>query len=177
MPHSPSQDRNDRAAALERRIIALVDPFTAGVDIPAQAERNAKHFNDFAAAYDSDPDAALYLPPARLARLVAACLPAGSDPILDVACGTGLMGEHLRGLGHDNLTGVDVAQKMVALATARGLYRQVLCADLHAELPFPPGHFAAITCAGGLYGYIVAVSALARLLPLLRPGGFLFADI
>jgi predicted TPR repeat methyltransferase len=50
--------------------------------------------------------------------------------VLDVGCGTGLAGEALAALGFAVVDGLDISPEMMAVAMARGAYRQCLQADL-----------------------------------------------
>ena len=46
-----------------------------------------------------------------------------SCEIIDIGCGTGLVGEELKGLGFSNLSGLDVSSKMIGIAKAKGIYK------------------------------------------------------
>lgn len=167
-------DQNGSLQALVMRIVAQLAPPVA---LAERSAENAATFDDRAPWYEdgSAPDS--YLSPEALEALVARHLPPGTGPVLDLACGTGLMGERLTRLGHRDLVGCDVSPAMLDLARGKGIYRDLQLADLHRPLPFPPESFAAALCAGAFFADIVAPEALAHILPVLRPGGWLFCDI
>ena len=48
--------------------------------------------------------------------------------ILDVACGTGLVGEYMREHGYNNIDGVDFSPAMLERARERAVYRSL---DVH----------------------------------------------
>ena len=68
--------------------------------------------------------------------------------VLDVACGTGFLTQHLRG----EITGVDQSETMVAIARERCPRAAVLRADGLA-LPFPDGSFDRVF-TGHFYGHL-----------------------
>ena len=43
-------------------------------------------------------------------------------PIVDFACGTGLVGQYLNEAGFTNITGFDVSSKMLEIAETKGVY-------------------------------------------------------
>lgn len=80
---------------------------------------------------------------ARRAGLVKGLLPAGD--VLDVGCGTGMLGARLSGMGY-RVAGVDLSPAMLAEARRRGLVE--VYAALSTRLPFRDGTFdLAITVA------------------------------
>jgi predicted TPR repeat methyltransferase len=43
--------------------------------------------------------------------------------ILDLGCGTGLVGEQLHNLGYQNIHGLDLSQELLNVAHEKGIYR------------------------------------------------------
>ena len=43
--------------------------------------------------------------------------------ILDLGCGTGLVGEHLHRHGYTNIDGLDLSPELLQVAQAKGIYR------------------------------------------------------
>src|SRR5665647_83518 len=80
----------------------------------------AGYWNDYADAYDAEPDHGLGHPATREAWrvLLERWLPARSSDVADLACGTGSLTVLLAELGH-TAVGVDLADKMVARARAK----------------------------------------------------------
>jgi ubiquinone/menaquinone biosynthesis C-methylase UbiE len=75
-------------------------------------------------------------------------------PVLDVGCGTGLVGECLRKGGIDVIDGIDISPLMIAEAgkkkTQDGdpVYRRLITADLTKKLNIPDGQYAGFISAG-----------------------------
>ena len=73
------------------------------------------------------------------------------NPVLDVGCGTGLVGRFLREAGFDDIDGVDVSPASLDTARASGVYRELSLADFNSgTLPFPDSAYAAVICVGVL---------------------------
>ena len=80
----------------------------------------AAYWNDYADAYDAEPDHGLGDPATREAwrLLLERWLPAQPSDVADLACGTGSLTALVAGLGH-RVMGVDLAGNMVDRARAK----------------------------------------------------------
>jgi predicted TPR repeat methyltransferase len=75
-----------------------------------------------------------YQSPRLLAQIIARTVPADARlDILDIGCGTGLMGDSLRALKR-TLTGVDLSPNMLGEARRRGVYDRLIESDIVAFL-------------------------------------------
>jgi predicted TPR repeat methyltransferase len=90
----------------------------------------ARLFDDYAPRFDKHLVEKLgYRAPALIADALSAVAPGRRFALgLDLGCGTGLMGEALRGRV-DHLTGVDLSPGMIAKARERGLYDELIVSD------------------------------------------------
>lgn len=94
----------------------------------------------------------------------------GFERALDLGCGTGLMGERLRGkVGY--LEGVDISAAMVAEADRKGIYDSVSKAELVATLAARRSDADLVTAADVLIYCGALQPILAALVPAMRPGG------
>jgi len=87
-------------------------------------------FDSYADTFDHDLTRNLnYRIPILLADAIRRCT--GSDPldILDLGCGTGLVGEHLRSVKR-SLTGIDLSPNMLEKARQRQVYDHLICSDI-----------------------------------------------
>merc|ERR1711955_61712 len=55
--------------------------------------------------------------------------------ILDVACGTGVVGQELRDAGYNNVDGLDPSQGYLNGAMAKGIFRKVYKAFIDPDTP------------------------------------------
>jgi ubiquinone/menaquinone biosynthesis C-methylase UbiE len=109
-------------------------------------------------------------------RLSAERLEAGPDAkLLDLCCGTGLSTEALRTVyPQARIDGVDASEGMLEIARNRGLEPSVnfVLADVMELTPDQlQGPYDGILMAYGIRNMSDPDAALARLLPLLKPGG------
>lgn len=80
--------------------------------------------------------------------------------ILDIGCGTGLVGERIRSLA-GTLTGVDLSSRMLEQAKARRIYDRLVCADLVDFLAVESRTFDLVV-AGDVFIYIGDLSSVMR---------------
>jgi predicted TPR repeat methyltransferase len=126
--------------------------------------------------YADDFDAALverlaYRAPLLIAEAIART---GADRfahVLDLGCGTGLMGERLR-MRASFLEGIDISRAMLAKAQAKGLYDRLIRGDLQAFKAEKP--HADLVVAADVFTYLGALDRLiAEAARALLPGGLL----
>jgi SAM-dependent methyltransferase len=135
----------------------------------------AGYWNDYADAYDAEPDHGLGHPATREAWrvLLERWLPARSSDVADLACGTGSLTVLLAELGH-TAVGVDLADNMVVRARAKtvAFAEQVTIKQGDVSLPpIEPVSLDVILARHILWTLPDPRAALARWCSLLRPGG------
>ena len=97
--------------------------------------------------------------------------PASLD-ILDIGCGTGICGSLLKNLAHD-LTGIDIAPRMIEQARNRRVYNHLLVGDLTPLLAADPRNYD-IIIAADVFIYVGDVKHIfEQAHRLLRPAGLL----
>lgn len=123
-------------------------------------------YGDWAATYDEDFALANdYVYPAKIAEAFAERFKA-AGPTLDVGAGTGLVGEHLAGLGIGTVDALDISPQMLVVAMAKGCYRAAITADLTGPLAIASASYSGITCSGTFtFGHVgaVAINELIRI--------------
>jgi predicted TPR repeat methyltransferase len=123
---------------------------------PALSPRNyiVGLFDMYAETFDRDlVDNLNYQSPRLLAQLIARTVPADARiDILDIGCGTGLMGEGLRPLKR-TLTGVDLSPNMLEQAQRRGIYDRLIERDIAAFLDTQTDQFD-LTVSTDVFIYI-----------------------
>jgi predicted TPR repeat methyltransferase len=134
-------------------------------------------FDASAATFDRELVAKLrYAIPGEMVTALRGVARAPDPPwnVLDLGCGTGLVGVEIAPYS-GRLTGVDLAPNMVELARTRNLYTELQCADLMAALSQAPASDYDVVTAADVFIYVgkldAVIPAIRRVLP---PGG-LFA--
>ena len=96
--------------------------------------------------------------------------------VLDVGCGTGLVGRELRARGFDGrLLGLDLSQASLDIARESGAYDALERADLQQPLALEDDSVDAVVCVG-VMTYLPDVEAVWReFARLARPGGIFVA--
>jgi len=148
----------------------------SGRNVPAQAPTGyvRRFFDEYATSFDEHLVGTLgYRAPELLATQISALGPRRFAATLDLGCGTGLCGPLLRPIS-ERLTGIDLSQRMLDRAVARGVYDALLRVDIVSHLR-SSGERHDLLVAADVFIYIGALGPVfegaARVL---RPDG-LFA--
>jgi predicted TPR repeat methyltransferase len=129
-------------------------------------------YDRYADQYDRHVAGALkYRTPELLFDAIARCVPTSSPDVLDLGCGTGLLGARLRARAR-MLTGVDISASMLEVARRRRIYDELICDDLLDFLRKRSDRFD-IAAAADVFVYIGDLSEVFQAVrSRLRPGGF-----
>ena len=94
--------------------------------------------------------------------------------IIDVGCGTGLVGKELSKLGYLNVDGYDISPEMLKIAKKLGVYKELKQTDFNKQ-PFTPSKtYDALICVGS-FGYgALDPKAIKNLVALVRSEGMIF---
>lgn len=138
---------------------------------PTDPDEVARMYDDWAADYDRDLTDWDYRAPQLVTERLTAAQP-GDGPVLDVGCGTGLVGRQLQAAGFDDIVGIDLSPRSLEIARSTGAYREVQRVDLQAT-PIPAGDdaFAALVCVGVLTYLPAVADVLTEFARVVRPGG------
>ncbi len=128
-------------------------------------------YDTWAESYDGDLADWGYEMPARVVEALAASRP-GPGMILDVGCGTGLVGRELRTAGFESVAGIDLSPRSLEVAKATGHYAVLEQADLQtAPIPFDDGAIAGLVCAGVMTYLPDTARIVTEFCRVVRPGG------
>ncbi len=119
-------------------------------------ESMVEFYQKWADAYDHQMlENRRYLSPTLIAELLLKYLPDPQAAILDLGCGTGLTSKLLHSLGYHNLDGLDFSKDMLRVARNRGIYRDLIEADLNQPLDLPEACYdAAISSGTFTHGHV-----------------------
>ncbi|NTZ93595.1 class I SAM-dependent methyltransferase [Agrobacterium tumefaciens] len=138
-------------------------------------------FDDYADRFETSLVEKLdYSVPQKLAELIGKAAKGGVfDTIVDIGCGTGLLGVEIRSLAK-RLEGFDISQNMLAKAEEKGLYDHLGQADLSLNeetsglfTPALAQHRADLVAAADVMMYLGSLETVMPLVSaLLKPSGF-----
>jgi len=135
-------------------------------------------YRDWAAQYDADVFDTLKVTGSdRIADLLAQHLPAPDAAVIDLGCGTGHVAARLKAHGLTVIDGLDLSPEMLEVARGKGLYRDLIAADLNHALAIADARYDAAISAGTFTSGHVGAGALAEIMRILRPGGLLAVTI
>jgi predicted TPR repeat methyltransferase len=127
----------------------------------SDAREIADRYDEWAKGYDDDLASWSYQAPPVVAETVVSRYPE-ADSVLDVGCGTGLVGRALRARGFaGQLLGLDISHASLEIAQQCGAYDSVEHADLQERLPCEDDSVDALVCVG-VMTYLQDVEAVWR---------------
>lgn len=159
--------------ANEVRKLGLADAYA--VKTP---EDNRALYRDWAATYEED-----FIAPRGYTyhvSVVQVFADAGADfdaPVLDVGCGTGIVGVALRDAGFSHIDGIDLSPEMLEQAATKQVYRSLTEVDVTQPLAFDDATFGGVTSVGTFTHGHLGPEPLHELVRVTRSGGVLAIGI
>ncbi|MDJ0608565.1 MAG: methyltransferase domain-containing protein [Kiloniellales bacterium] len=131
----------------------------------------AEHYDAWADSYDRDLLQEYGYRAHRIAaKALSDLLPDGAARIIDVGCGTGLVGLELAKLGYGRLEGVDISEGMLAEAAKTGVYQELIRQDAEKAPAPEQGVYDAVISVGSFGLGHLGPEAFPNLVSLARPG-------
>ncbi|MEO0622528.1 MAG: methyltransferase domain-containing protein [Pseudomonadota bacterium] len=149
----------------------------AGAYKVTSPEEAKPFYDDWSARYEAEVADNGYVTPKRCAEALATFVALPDQPIMDLACGTGLSGLALRAAGFGTIDGFDLSEGMLEKARDKGIYRSLALSDLSQPLEMPEGVYqnaAAIGCVSPEY---MPPTVLDEILGKLPSGGCLVFSV
>ena len=141
---------------------------------PTNSEEIASLYDTWAPNYEHElVDQWHYDAPVVAGRTVAELLQgSGTASVLDLGCGTGLVGKALHDGGIRIIDGVDVSDTSLNAAQASGFYRQTILHDFnHGPLPFEAHLYDAAISVGVLSYALDPMAVIRELCRVVVPNG------
>ena len=137
---------------------------------------NRKLYAGWADTYDEDFAARMnFLMPGHVAELFGELR--GAGPVLDAGAGTGLVGQALAAHHTVAIDALDLSPEMLRVAGSKGVYRNLIEANLLETLPFDDGIYRAVLSSGTFTHGHVGPEALDELLRVAAPGALFVLTI
>ena len=130
-------------------------------------------YRDWAKKYDYDNDHVLgTVSQPKSVNLLTTRLEDKNAEIIDVGCGTGLVGENLKANDFIYFDGIDISEDMLEIAKSRG-YRKLLLGSLNNRLPVLDNAYDTAMCVGVFTHGHVSSEGFNELCRIVKPGGYL----
>jgi len=130
-------------------------------------------YKEWASAYDYDNDHLLGTVSQPLSvQIFQEYMKDKSVRIIDVGCGTGLVGLELENSGFTNFDGIDISQEMIDIAKQRG-YSKLFIGSLNESLPFESNEYDAAFCVGVFTHGHVGSDRIDELVRIVRSEGII----
>ena len=135
--------------------------------------RLAEVYRDWAKKYDYDNDNVLgTVSQPKSVNLLSTKLKDKTAKIIDVGCGTGLVGKNLKALGFIYFDGIDISADMLAIAKPRG-YLNLFLGSLNKQLPISNNMYDSAMCVGVFTHGHVSSDGFNELCRVVKPGGYI----
>ena len=129
-------------------------------------------YRDWAKKYDYDNDHVLgTVSQPKSVNLLSTRLKDKTAKIIDVGCGTGLVGEKLKAKDFIYFDGLDISKDMLSIAKSRG-YRNLFLGSLNKQLPVLDDAYDAAMCIGVFTHGHVSSDGFSELCRIVKPGGY-----
>ena len=129
-------------------------------------------YRDWAKKYDYDNDHVLgTVSQPKSVSLLSTRLKDKTAKIIDVGCGTGLVGEKLKAKDFIYFDGLDISKDMLSIAKSRG-YRNLFLGSLNKQLPVLDDAYDAAMCIGVFTHGHVSSDRFNELCRIVKPGGY-----
>ena len=129
-------------------------------------------YRDWAKKYDYDNDNVLgTVSQPKSVSLLSTRLKDKTAKIIDVGCGTGLVGEKLKAKDFIYFDGIDISKDMLSIAKSRG-YRNLFLGSLNKQLPVFDDAYDAAMCIGVFTHGHVSSDRFNELCRIVKPGGY-----
>lgn len=138
----------------------------------SQTENKQQLFDEWAATYESDLlDDMDYVAHKQAGDIFFATVADISARVLDVACGTGLVGLYMQQRGYLNIDGADFSNEMLSIAGARNIYKSLWQHDFTTEKALK-NLYDALICVGMFAFTLPKISHLHNVVNCVKPGGY-----
>jgi ubiquinone/menaquinone biosynthesis C-methylase UbiE len=104
------------------------------------------------------------------AKALAGVAPDKGASIIDIGCGTGLVGQELKALGYTHIDGIDISEEMLNVARPKAIYGKLVSGDLMQTTVIEAGAYQAAVCAGSFAPGHLGPECYPEIIRMVQPG-------
>jgi len=134
-------------------------------------------YDAWAGNYDLELEETYRMCPATAAKVLGNYLVDRNSRILDAGAGTGMAGEELARLGFTNITAADISRRMLDIARAKSVYRELFRWNIEEAPIWEDESFDGIVSVGVFTFSHAHPKALFNMYRLLKPGGIFVVTV
>ncbi|GAB1607707.1 uncharacterized protein LOC115223152 [Argonauta hians] len=138
-------------------------------------EKMTEAYNEWADRYENDLGPNRYRGPDIVAQTLTNLFhneaTRATIKIIDVAAGSGLLGEKLRTLNFQNIDALDPSDGLLEVAKKKQVYTNFFCKYFDLELDIPNDSYDLLVISGGMGEGHIPASAVPKMADLVKPGG------
>ena len=128
-------------------------------------------YDEWSTSYESDLVGGLgYTGHLIAANALAEITTDKTTSIIDIGCGTGLVGQALRSGGYTNIDGIDISREMLNFAQTKAIYGKLILGDLMKKTEIETGAYQAAVCAGSFAPGHLGPECYPEIIRLVRSG-------
>ncbi|XP_033762370.1 methyltransferase-like protein 27 [Pecten maximus] len=138
-------------------------------------DKKTNFYDSWSKQYEQDMQSLDYLGPAFVGSVLAKLYPGAKEDvrILDVAAGTGLVGEQLAKQGFIRVDALDPSEGMLIEAKSKNVYQALICSYFdEKELDIAPDTYDAVVICGACNNSHLPCECLWEVIRLVKPGGY-----
>ncbi len=94
-----------------------------------------------------------------------------SAAIIDIGCGTGLVGQELKKAGYVHIDGLDISVAMLEEAKAKNIYGRLIEGDMQQQTSVEDAAYDAVICAGSFAPGHLGPECYPEFIRMVRSGG------
>ena len=103
------------------------------------------------------------------ANALAEFAPDKAASIIDIGCGTGLVGQELKARGYSHIDGIDFSEEMLKVARPKAIYEKLVSGDLMKKTAIETNTYQAAVCAGSFAPGHLGPECYPEIIRLVRP--------
>lgn len=128
-------------------------------------------YDEWSQSYESDLVGGLgYTGHLIAANAMVEISPEVTTSIIDIGCGTGLVGQELKSFGYTQIDGIDISEEMLNIARPKAIYGKLILGDLMKKTAIDTDGYQAAVCAGSFAPGHLGPECFPEIVRLVRPG-------